>query len=64
MKVYEELKVALKVINGGHALEGSPARATWPLGEGRVTTEEFESWQLGPDLTSERCPASVRHRHS
>jgi hypothetical protein len=64
MNVYEELKAALKIIDGAHALEGSRARATWPIGEGRVTTEEFESWQLGPDLTSQYCPAAARHRHS
>ena len=51
MDVFEELQAALRVIDGGRALQGSPPRATWPIGGGRVTTEEFESWQLGPDLT-------------
>ena len=61
MNVYEELKAALKVINGGHALEGSPPHPTWPIGEGRVTTEEFESWQLGPDLTHPQQHSVERH---
>lgn len=50
MNVYEELKAALEVTHATPGLQGS-SRGTWPIGEGRVTTEEFESWQLGPDLT-------------
>jgi hypothetical protein len=65
MNVYEELKAALKV-TATHGLQGS-SRSTWRIGEGRVTTEEIESWQLGPDLSAPRRkspPRSIRRRPS
>lgn len=56
MNAYETLNAALTILRRRpRALEGSPPRATWSIGAGRVTTEELESWQLGPDLTGSKA---------
>lgn len=56
MNAYETLNATLKTLRRRpRALEGSPPRATWAIGAGRVTTEELESWQLGPDLTGSKA---------
>ena len=67
MNVYEQVR------SGGNAAAtsgfvGSPS-SVWRIGAGRITMEEFESWQLGPDVTkpcakSPAWPARERRRRA
>lgn len=57
MNIYDELEAALKVAHATEGLQGSPR--SWRIGAGRVTIDELESWQLGPDL----CGGRLRIPH-